>query len=299
MKKYAVLMFALASVTLFAQTPQELAEFKKGNQLYNRGKFQDAAVIFQQLAEKGSDAIKAKALFYKALADGKNHRVKLADALKSVEAVQDAKLKAYAGMTAYYHRNQWAKVVSIYDKEAIENWPEDYAYIGWLYRGDSRNYRRMYDKAEQDLLLAEKNAGSDDNVYMFALNSLYRLYTTKKQYDKALAILEKVRGKAGPYAGHRYYLAPMTNCAAVFIGLQKLDDGHKMLDEVNQKARVEKRNDAYACQYFIGRGKLYQAQGDKAKALACYQKAAKCNAHKFYIGIAKELAKKLQNEGGK
>ena len=69
MKKYAVLMFALASVTLFAQTPQELAEFKKGNQLYNRGKFQDAAVIFQQLAEKGSDAIKAKALFYKALAD--------------------------------------------------------------------------------------------------------------------------------------------------------------------------------------------------------------------------------------
>ena len=146
MKKYAVLMFALASVTLFAQTPQELAEFKKGNQLYNRGKFQDAAVIFQQLAEKGSDAIKAKALFYKALADGKNHRVKLADALKSVEAVQDAKLKAYAGMTAYYHRNQWAKVVTIYANEAIENWPEDYAYIGWLYRGDSRNYRRMYDK---------------------------------------------------------------------------------------------------------------------------------------------------------
>ena len=55
----------------------------------------------------------------------------------------------------------------------------------------------------------------------------------------------------------------------------------------------------YACQYFIGRGKLYQAQGDKAKALACYQKAAKCNAHKFYIGIAKELEKKLQAGAGK
>ena len=184
MKKTMILAAFAAAVALYAQDPAQ--DFRKGQKYRDIRKFQQAAELFDKVAKEASGDLKTKALLYKAITMGENGKVTMEEAQAAVEAVPDAKLKAFARMSLLSSRYKRKQIIAEFDQENIQEWNENYAYIGWQQRGGAYVTCKQYDKAIADLLLAEKNAGSDQWNRFCAESLLFDAYLGKKEYENAL-----------------------------------------------------------------------------------------------------------------
>ena len=120
MKKTMILAAFAAAVALYAQEPAQ--DFHKGQQHRDRRQYQKAAELFDKVAKEASGELKTKALLYKALALGENGKVPMEEAQAAVEAVPDAKLKAFARMSLLSARFKRKQIIDEFDRENIGEW---------------------------------------------------------------------------------------------------------------------------------------------------------------------------------
>ena len=287
------MIFTLAAAAVFTLCAQDsVTEFKKGTGQLNARKYAAAAETFDKIAQTSSGEMKEKALLYKAIAMGWDTKLKKEAVQPAVDAIQNAKLKSYAAMHMLYRRNLWKDVVEKFAEEKIQEWPEDYAYLGWLMRGSSRNYRRLYEQGIEDLLLAEKNVGSDKEAYLQIEGSLFHAYSMTKKYNEAIAAIERIRAEKKTFGGSYLYLSPVLSSVNIYILLKKYDEAHKILADLQ---KLSSANNVYGCRYFMALGSVFRAEGKTAEAKEAYQKACDCkNAPKYYRDLAQKALDSLK-----
>ncbi len=281
MKKMLIATVCAAAAALCAGTPAQ--DFKKGTDLLNNYKYAAAADTFDKIAQSTTGEMKNKAILYKALAMAANSKLKPEAVQPAIDAISDAKLKNYARMTMLHARRNWKKLAAEFDGEKINEWPEDYAYVGWRMRGEARMYSRMYDKAIEDLLLAEKNAGSDKWTLLNAQRCLFSAYCGKKDYEKAVKTIDRILLLKKEYSNSWCFLSPVIASADAYIQLKKYAEGQNTLAELDRIQKTSADKGTYGCLFNISLGKLYLAEGKKAEAKAAFEKAMACDkAHKYY-----------------
>lgn len=144
------------------------ATYEEGSKLYHEGKYKEAAVVFQSLAEKG-DSCSQKVLVL-CLDQLKRYEEALKWMLPLCEK-KEVDMLFLAGL--YYNEGYGTKV----DKEKATLYYYQAALYGnvdaFLQAGNCFNQKREYDKARRLYKLAAEQKGNGVSCYMYGLYLVY------------------------------------------------------------------------------------------------------------------------------
>lgn len=247
-------VFVYAYLNLPSVHPGVYFKFIKSNELFTKGKNQDAILSYKDIVKKDPLFLAVYPM--------------LAEAYKRLGDTENA-LKYYFDYAIYSQK-----------KHNLRNLASAYIGIGWIYQG-SGEYPKAFDFYQKALSLSKDTRDKLNEACV--LRKLAVWHIDKEEYDDALQLLTKSaeinRERQFKYE-HRYNLA----CDYFDIGLVFANkDDFPAAREFYQKSRdlfAKLKAKAELADYYFNQGEIYLFEKEYDKALECYLKGLRIDEAK-------------------
>ncbi len=241
-------------------------DFQAAKKLYSQRKYAEAQQTFEELAKVApTPGAKSETLAQAALAI--NAQKQYDKALEAAKAIPDQAVAARCQMEIMAQNNKHADLLNTFSGEKIENWPDRFAYKGFLMRAWAYYHVRKYQEALTDVRKAIPDIGGDAMARAEAYHLEGDIYSSLKEKDKAIESYKNAVAVTGVKT-YGHYLQSVLKCAALLRETGKPEEALKILEPV-QKTHPG----LFQSSIYEAYGDSYLALGRKAEAKAEYQKA--------------------------
>lgn len=247
-------------------------DFQSAMELYNGRKFAEAEAAFVKLnEEKASPQGADESIAYAAYSAGQQKNIE--KAMEYAGKIKDKSLNTFCRMKLLEMQKKWDEIIALSKDEDFEKWPEALIYNASFCRGTAYLRTNNAEKAEKDLINAEKNTVNKLNkagIYQ-SLGSLY--YEVSKDNQKALDAygeLIKLMSDPKPSLGRGYLDGALTSRAKIFAAQGK---GEEALADLEKLAKIEIKEPYLLCAIQVWYGKVYEILGKNTEAMESYRKA--------------------------
>jgi len=237
-------------------------------ELFNAGKFQEAADGFLRLEEGAkNDVQQADALTNAALA---LQRMKRPDeAMAVAEKIRSAPLATSCRISLLRDSRQWEALLKLTKDEDFSVWPEKVIYPAYMARAQAQAILGHAAEAESDALRAEESTISPNQKAMAWSFIAERARTTNEPPQKALDAYAKIIAIDSTSGG--ILQRALYNRALLLTDLTQWDQARA---DISQLENLQKDEPHWNCVTQLALGYLAEKQGQTAEALASYREAA-------------------------
>lgn len=257
MKRLLPALFALCVMPAFADY---FSDRTAGMELFNAGKFQEAADGFLKLGESKNDIQQADALTNAAICLQRMQRADEAMALAG--KIRSEPMAMACRIDLLRKGRQWAELLKLAEAQDFTVWPEKLIYPAFLARGQAHAALRQSDAAEADFLRAEASTLSPD----LKAQAWVCIAENAGEPQKALDAYAKVCQLA-PGGGT---LQRALYARAKLLADQKAWD--QALAEVALLEKAQNKDPYWICTTHLAYGYIYEKQGKPA--IESYRNAA-------------------------
>ncbi len=257
MKCFLPVLFALCVIPVFADY---LSDRTTAMELFNAGKFQEAADGFLKLGESTNDLQQADALANAAICLQRLQRP--ADAMELAGKIRSAPMAMACRIDLLRKGRQWADLLKLAEAQDFTVWPEKLIYPAFMARGQAHAALRQSDAAEADFLRAQESTMSPD----LKAQTWVCIAENAGDPQKALDAYAKVCGLA-PGGG--------TLQRALYARVKLLADQKswdQALAEVALLEKAQNKDPTWICTTQLAYGYIYERQGKPA--IESYRNAA-------------------------
>ena len=259
-------------------------DFQAAVKFFSSGKNEEAHSAFMRLAGQApTPRSKAEAISYSALSLGKQK--KYDKAIEIAKTIEITAVSIKCRMELMLANLKEKELIAEFMDEEIDEWPEALITSGFYLRGQAYMRLKNYRAALEDFEQAARNACDRDEL-VNALLSLAGVAQILNDDQKSVDSCRKTIALTNRW--HRKYTQAVLGLAAALKRQGKYDEA---LQELGKLEIPKTSGGDWHLQILSTYGDIFEARGDREKALAKYREAmAVTNAQAGFIaGVQKKI----------
>ncbi|MFA7159781.1 MAG: tetratricopeptide repeat protein [Kiritimatiellia bacterium] len=273
-----------AGISFAAITNDFADDFQAAVKLFNSRNYEDSHAAFLKFSGQApTPRSKDEAISYAALSLGKQK--KYDQAIEIANTIELRPFSIKCRMELMLANQQEKELIAEFMDEEIDEWPEALITSGYYLRGQAYSRLKNYRAALDDFEQAARNACDRDEL-VNALLSLAGVAQILNDDQKSVDACRKIIALTNRW--HRKYTQAVLGLAAALKRQGKYDEA---LQELGKLEIPKTSGGDWHLQILSTYGDIYEACGDRGKALAKYREAlAVTNAQAgFLVGVQNKI----------